>query len=211
MSGNDLTVIERALDRAKSERSAALAKLKNTDGSPIFAPREEARRRDEAEAKYRRARREANEQLAEIIKQAESNLAASGVGDPLLRLDDAELDQAARLREFISEDVERLPVPTLIERIKLATEADDRVRVALFIRAGRLALASRFSPREDSTPVQRAQALSQAGPLRAALDQAEVLLVDAEARDEAQARLDMARALQNRDVASDYVQSVYGA
>lgn len=185
-------------EAAKQAYNNGLAGLTTRDGLPVYAPDEGKRRRDEIEATYRRAQGDVETAIQNLRSEAEQEIAASGVADPLTRLSTTELEQAGQLRAFIAEDFERLPPGMLAERCKEALASGDRVRVALALRYARQALSVRFTR------------VGEGYELNGVVAELESIFIDKAKRDAAQARLDASGPLMTSMATDRYLAQAYG-
>jgi hypothetical protein len=191
--------IAKNLEAAKTAYHQGLDSLKN-NGRSVFAPDEEARRRNELTATYQAAQRVAQDELQSAIAEAEQDIAASGASDPLAQLLPTELDKAARLREFLREDWQRLPPETLAQRAQDAFQRRDKAEVALHYRYAQAALEGRFE--RDYSARQTLQGV---------LASLEGVLIDVRKRDDARQTIDAAGRLQISMATAGYLERTYGS
>jgi hypothetical protein len=176
----------------------ALDSLKTPDGRAVYSRDEEARRLQEIESTYRTAQQDAQRALQDVINQADAEIAASAVGDPLTRLSATQLEQAGQLRAFVSEDFERLPSTTLAEHCREALASADKARIALALRYGRQAMATRFA-----SP-------GQGYELKGVLAELQEYFADTAKRSAAQATRDAAGPLVTSMATQRYLHQAYG-
>lgn len=191
-----IDAIARDVENAQVEFDTGLASLRTTDGRAVFAPEEEARRRAEIQTTYRQAQSAAQKAVQVVIADAEKEIAASGVADPLTRLLPTELERAAALRGFLADDYERLPVSTLVQRAREALEGDDKALRALHLRYGRQIATER--PTESYE-------------LREVLDALENTVTNVAQRDAAQKTIDAANQFTVSMATSSYIEKTYGS
>lgn len=131
----DLQIAEGRLDRAREETERARAGLLQSDGRPLYAPEEQARRLEAA-------LRPLTDEVAATVSlagtaeaEARATLAAP-TPDPLATLDGSALQRAAALREFWREDAESLSLPALASRLLAALASGEQVQQVLALRYG---------------------------------------------------------------------------
>ncbi len=186
------------VEAAKTAYSQGLDSLKN-NGRAVYAPDEEQRRRNELQSTYQTAQRDSERALQDVLSAAEQDIAASGASDPLAQLLPAELDKAARLREFLKEDWASLPPETLAQRAQDALRRGDKAEMVLHYRYAQAALEGRF---------QRDYSAGQT--LKGVLADLEGVLIDVRKRDQARETIDAAQRLQVSMATADYLNRTYG-
>ncbi len=187
------------VEAAKTAYSQGLDSLKTPDGRAVYSPEEEQRRRAELAATYQTAGRAAQDALQAAIAGAEKAIVEAGVADPLARLASGDLEKAGQLRAFVSEDYERLPIGTLVERAREALQGGDKATIAVHLRYGRQALETRFSNPGEGYE------------LRQAVTELEDTFTDRAKRDAAQATIDAAQGLQVSMATANYLERTYGS
>lgn len=185
-------------EAAKTAYHQGLDSLKTADGRAVYAPDEAARRSAELRGTYLSAQRDAERAVQDLTNGARDEIAALGVTDPLTRLSSSDVEKAGQLRPFISEDYEKLPVGTLVERAREALQSGDRARRALALRYGRQALATRFS------------GPGQGYELKGVLAELEETFIDKAKRDALQQTIDAASPLFTSLATQKYLDQAYG-
>jgi hypothetical protein len=190
--------IAKTLEAAKATYQQGLDSLKN-NGRAVYAPDEEARRRQELQSTYQAAQRVAQDELQSAIAEAEQAIVDAGVADPLSRLASGDLEKASHLRGFVADDYQSLTAAVLVERAREALQGGDKATIAVHLRYGRQALETRFSNPGEGYE------------LKQAVTELEEVFTDRAKRDAAQATLDAGQGLQVSMATANYLERTYGA
>lgn len=132
----ELSALENDVDSALADYERE-TQLLNTTGREVYAPPELERRRaaaetalaDRLDARFGEAEQKAQERL-DAARRDLSLLE----GDPLERLNPAELQRASYLAPFVRESVASLPVATLTTELERRRLSGDKTLIALWLR-----------------------------------------------------------------------------
>lgn len=130
----DAERVTRKLERAGEERDAGLAKVRQPDGSPMYAPAIQSEKEAAVTAMYEQATQAVMADIEQAIGDAERELQTIG-REPLARLSADELARASVLRPFVMDEAERLDTKHLVELAEQALIAKDRPLMTLYHRS----------------------------------------------------------------------------
>lgn len=125
---------DRTIRRAAGSAQRDLAKLLRSDGSRIYSDQEHQERAAAILRTYDEVGKLVTEKVTAAVSQVEQELAVLEAEDGWGRLSEAEQAAATARREFIKEDVERLPVYELERAVRGAIASQNRPLVYLYSR-----------------------------------------------------------------------------
>jgi hypothetical protein len=114
------------IEEAVRMKEAATAALYRDDGTQRFADTEHRERLRTIEREFRAQMDAIEERIEERIERARGELAALENGDPASSLLTDELQRAAAMSVFVSDEVEGLSLADLARRVRAAVTSGDR-------------------------------------------------------------------------------------
>lgn len=162
------------LEQARAEYERLKERLERSDFRQRYTPEAQQQELDAIAEPLEAAEAETREAAQAILKRAEKALAIADLDDSLTP---AQLDQAAKLRTWITEDCADLQAEALAKQIRAAVAAGDRPRMWLYQRYGARRLAAEQLNLASDNATTRGPARLAIETLQPALAQLDGLLV----------------------------------